>query len=70
MSAILGDNVKKIEKWAFHGYCALRFILLSKTLECIEIKAFVHCYSFFGGFVPPIDTQSDSIVCILLLSII
>eukprot|EP01083_Nonionella_stella_P140529 431054_1 len=48
----MGDNVKRIEGWAFYGCSALRFIRLSKTLEYIGEGAFWECDSLEALFLP------------------
>ena len=47
MSVIMGDNVKRIEKAAFYGCIALRFLRLSKALEYIGDYASRSCESLF-----------------------
>ena len=49
---IMGDNVKRIEEWAFRRCVALRFIRLSNTLDYIGEGAFYCCDSLEPLFLP------------------
>eukprot|EP01083_Nonionella_stella_P280333 953693_1 len=48
----MGDNVKRIEFWAFRDCSTLRFIRLSRTLEYIGYEAFYSCLSLEALFLP------------------
>ena len=52
ISAIMGDNVKRIENCAFFRCSSLRFIRLSNTLEFIGLLAFHHCQYLEAVFLP------------------
>ncbi len=47
---IMGDNVKRIERWAFGRCYALRSNRFSKTLEFIGECVFSGCYSLEALF--------------------
>jgi len=48
----VGDSIKIIGEWVFHHCYALRFIRLSKTLECMGERAFYRCDSLEVLFLP------------------
>ena len=55
----MGDNVKRIEGYAFYWCLALRFIRLSKALEYIGVGAFFGCRSLEALFLPSTVTSIE-----------
>ena len=59
VSVIMGDNVKRIEHYAFDYCIALRFIRFSRTLEYIGSGTFAECESLEALFLPSTVTTIE-----------
>ena len=68
LSVIIWMVMSRELKMMLYSCSALRFIRLSKRLECTGGMAFCSCY--IGGFLPSTGCQFDWKRCILFMAII